>query len=75
MKTLLEKARERPVRKISRIVATSQDIELALAWARREVTLKQCAVAWHGEEKARESNAYPRMAHALAEHIRRSESK
>lgn len=47
---------------------SSQDIELALAWARREVTHKQVCDAYKIPNAG--GQAYVRLAAALAAHIR-----
>jgi cysteine synthase len=44
-KTLLEKAKESKIRKIDRCLITKEHIELAIAWAKDEISSRQVARA------------------------------
>ena len=65
-KTLLEKAKQIEGKAHSSI--SEEDIQLALAWARDEVSLTQCVGAWG---KKNGGSIYSRLANALKIHITR----
>jgi hypothetical protein len=66
--TLLERAKKEPVRK-GYVKPDRETIELALAWARDEITLSQCKTAMKGE-KAAQMTAYVSLARGLREAVR-----
>lgn len=66
--SLLEKAKE--VRTKKSVPATEEEIELALAWVREEVTLYQIAQAYG--KTSGTGNVYIRLAIALREYVKRN---
>lgn len=72
--TLLEKAKEIPNRGNFKPIS-SEEIELALAWANNEITLTQAARAYGIDRRMGVSQAYNRLALALREYIRKENQK
>jgi hypothetical protein len=62
MDSLLDRAKKVRVNSKTRDGVTDEDIELALAWARGEIALKQVAVALGGVAA---TSAYARLAISL----------
>src|ERR1700678_3104816 len=70
--TLLEKARLAPCVRRSRAKATGEDIELALAWVKGEITLAQATTAWgHNTTNA----TYGRLALCVREAVSQGKVK
>ena len=65
--SLLDKARAIGRRSTVREKISDDDINLALAWARGEVTITQTFMAW---EMKTSGAAYVKLSHALAQYIR-----
>jgi hypothetical protein len=68
MSTLLEKAKATPSRE-RKMVVSEEVIELALAWARDEISLVQATVALKGTRG--KMTAYVNLARGLREAIRK----
>lgn len=64
-KSLLEKAKSEKVKKRPHIEITDEHVELALAWARDEIGMRQAARAIGAG-----GNIYSFLAHALARYVR-----
>lgn len=72
MTTLLEKARLAPCVRRSSAKVTGEDIELALAWVKGEITLAQATTAWgHNTTNA----TYGRLALCLREGVNQGRVK
>jgi hypothetical protein len=70
--TLLEKARLAPCVRRSCVKVTGEDIELALAWVKGEITLAQATTAWgHNTTNA----TYGRLALCLREAVNQRKVK
>ncbi len=54
---------------------SEEQIELALAWARKEIGIRAVYIALYGEKaSSHTSGAYPLLARSLAAHIRSQEN-
>lgn len=65
--SLLEKAQELKSKRNNKKQVSQEDIELALAWVRGEVTLAQCSFAW--EMKSFGPQIYAKIAIALRTYL------
>lgn len=72
MNTLLEIAKARTPKERRNMDITDQHIELAIAWAKDEITYSQVLAALFGNNKGT-MQAYVVLARALREGIRRAE--
>lgn len=68
--TLLQKAKSEPGRTFHAPEPTEEEIELAYAWAREEVTASQCAVAL-GYNRNQTYRIYPRFALAFKKSLQK----
>ena len=72
-KTLLQKARQLPVTAAKSDSVGKQEIALALAWARGEITLRQVSHALGLQSSG--SPSYVMLARALRAYIREKENR
>ena len=70
MKTLLQKAKAVTTRTAMRRV-TEEEIELAVAWAKGEISYSQAMVALNGNDKS-QVPIYSRLAIALRDYIQKT---
>ena len=69
--TLLEKAKQVPIRKKDPRTIGGELIELALAWGKDQVSYKQVAIALRGADGERGMTCYVALARGLREAIRK----